>query len=79
MTAAPGWARIVAALRSHPGATHGDLDDLTGLEGITQRVSDARKHGYVIEVRRVEDTAGRAFRRYYLIEGPMTLGLDKAS
>jgi hypothetical protein len=76
MTRAPGWALIVAALRQHPGATHGDLDELTGLEGVTQRISDARKHGYVIESRRVEDTAGRFHKRYYLLEsGPMTLGL----
>jgi hypothetical protein len=73
MTRAPGWALVVAALRSHPGATHGDLDELTGLEGITQRISDARKHGYTIESRRVEDTAGRTFKRFYLIEGAGTL------
>ena len=75
MSRAPGWARVVAALRSHPGATHGELDELTGLEGITQRISDARKHGYVIESRVVEDTAGRKLKRFYLIEFDGTLGL----
>ena len=73
MTRAPGWALVVAALRQYPGSTHGDLDDLTGLEGITQRISDARKHGFVIESRRVEDTAGRFHKRYYLVEGDGTL------
>lgn len=78
MTRAPGWLLIVRALREHPGATHGDLDELTGLEGITQRISDARKHGYVIESRRVEDTAGRFRKRFYLVEeeAQRTLGLS---
>lgn len=77
MTREPGWLLVVRALRAHPGATHGDLDELTGLQGITQRVSDARKHGYVIESRRVEDSAGRKLLRFYLVgePGPMTLGL----
>lgn len=76
----PGWLRIVRALRAHPGATHGDLDELTGLEGITQRVSDARKHGYVIEVVAKPDTAGRLRKRYYLRgePGPLTLFEDVA-
>ncbi len=73
----PGWQRVVDAIRAHPGATHGDLDELTGLEGITQRVSDARAHGYVIECEYVEDTSGRLRRRYYLRGEPFdgTLGL----
>lgn len=81
MTRAPGWLLIVRALRAHPGATHGDLDELTGLEGITQRISDARKHGYVIESRRVEDSAGRTRKRFYLVSEPFdgTLRLDMAS
>lgn len=82
MTRAPGWLLIVRALREHPGSTHGDLDELTGLEGITQRVSDARKHGYVIESRRVEDSVGRKRLRFYLVAepGPLTLfGMDRAS
>jgi len=71
----PGWQRIVDALRAHPGATHGDLDELTGLEAITQRISDARKHGYTIECVVVEDSVGRKRKRYYLREYDGTLGL----
>lgn len=73
----PGWLRVVEALRAHPGATHGELDEWTGLEGITQRVSDARNHGYVIECETVEDSVGRKRKRYYLRSEPFdgTLGL----
>jgi hypothetical protein len=81
VTRAPGWARVVAALRQHPGATHGDLDEYTGLEGITQRISEARHHGYTIESRRVEDSVGRKIKRYYLTGEPFTGTLfgEKAS
>ena len=79
MTRKPGWARIVDALRSHPGATHGELDELTGLEGITQRISDARAHGYTIECVETPDRFGRRFKRYWLREPePVQLSMEVA-
>lgn len=78
----PGWSRVVRAIRRaqadgrHP--THRDLEDATGLVAVTQRVSDARAHGFDIECRVVADSEGRALKRYWLHEGDRQLTLDVA-
>jgi len=74
----PGWKRVVDAIRAHPGATHGDLDELTGLEGITQRVSEARQHGFDIRCERIVDTAGRTRKRYYITKEPQRVTTGEA-
>lgn len=78
----PDWLRIVRAIRRaqadgrHP--THLELANDTGIVGVTQRVSDARAHGFDIECRVVADSEGRTFKRYFLYEEPTQMTLDVA-
>lgn len=69
MSRKPGWKLVLDVIREHPGVTHRELDEFTGLEAITQRISDARKRGFPIKCERVVDSAGVTHKRYYAV-GP---------
>lgn len=60
--------RLLAFLRSHPGASSLEITQALALVNVTGRVSDLRARGLVIEAQRV-----KGVYRYWLIEQPVQM------
>ena len=66
--------RLVAYLRTHPGATSLEITHALSLVNVTGRVSDARAAGIEIACERRRD--GR--QGYRIVEAPVQMGMALA-